>query len=115
MVIMLKVINLKENRQLLDVALATVEIELEHAAAENVSVIKVLHGYGSHGKGGVILIELRRKLGDLKRHGKIVDFFGGDDWNIFNKRAQFALNRDKTIAGDEDLNKANPGITIIVL
>ena len=60
-------------------------------------------------------MELRKVLSQLKKHGQILDYFGGDDWNIFNERALFALNRDKSITNDEDLNKKNPGITIIVL
>ena len=97
----------------MDYALAIVEIEIENAKAEGVSAIKVLHGYGSHGRGGVILVELRRLLQTLKKQGKITDFFGGDEWNMFSQRTLEILNSDKQVACDKDLNKANPGITII--
>lgn len=112
---MLKTINLKEFSPTVDYALATVEIEIENSKSQGVTILKVLHGYGSHGKGGSILIELRRLLERMKKQGQIYDYFGGDIWNLFNERALFALNRDKSIAKDEDLNKSNPGITIIVL
>ncbi len=110
---MIKFINLKECNPSVDYALAIVEIEIENAKAEGVSAIKVLHGYGSHGRGGIILVELRRRLRELKKQNKITDYFGGDEWNIFSPRTLEILNADKTIAGDEDLNKANAGITII--
>ena len=112
---MLKLVNLKEFSPNLEIALATIEIEIENAKRENVSAIKVLHGYGSHGKGGIILIELRKLLNQFKKQNKILDYFGGESWNISNQQTLFVLNRDKSIWGDEDLNKANPGITIIVL
>ena len=112
---MIKTIDCKKTMDSVDVALSTVEIELQQAKREGTSIIKVLHGYGSHGKGGKILIELRKFLSMLKKQGKILDFFGGDEWNLFNKRTLFALQRDKSVSGDEDLNKSNPGITIIVL
>lgn len=112
---MLKFINLKEGSPSVDYALALVEIEIENAPREGVSVIKVLHGYGSHGRGGTILTELRKMLRTMHKQHKISQFFGGDDWNIFNEKTLAVLNRDKAIAGDEDLNKSNPGITIIVI
>lgn len=112
---MLKAINLKEFSPNIEQALAMVEIAIEEAKKDGSSVIKVLHGYGSHGHGGVILINLRKMLNNFKKQGKIHDYFGGDIWNIFNERTLFALNRDKSISGDEDLNKSNPGITLIVL
>ncbi len=112
---MLKVINLKEFSPSVDYALAIVEIEIEKAISEKVTAIKVLHGYGSHGYGGVILVELRRRLQFLKRQKKISDYFGGDKWNMFDKLTLNLLNKDKSISGDCDLNNNNPGITIIII
>lgn len=112
---MLKTVNLKTTRPDLQTALAIIQTEIQNAKAEDVSVLKVLHGYGSHGKGGIILIELRKYLLFLKKKGQIKDFFGGDDWNLFNQKTLQALKADKSIALDCDLNKSNPGITIIVL
>ena len=112
---MLKTLDLKKYSPTVEIALADVEIAIEQAKREGVSVIKVLHGYGSHGKGGVILIELRKLLKQLKKQGKIFDFFGGEEWEMFNQKTLFALTRDKSIAGDEDLNKSNPGITLILM
>ena len=111
---MLKVVNLKEFSPSLDIALATVDLAIENSKREGTTVIKVLHGYGSHGKGGVILLQLRKFLKQYKNQGKILDYFGGDEWNIFNKKTMFALNRDKNITY-EYFNKSNPGITIIIL
>lgn len=112
---MLRLINLKENNPTVDYALAVVEIEIENAAKEGVTVIKVLHGYGSHGKGGAILLALRARLRELKRQGKIKDFFGGEKWGYFTEPTMQILQADKSIGLDEDLGKANPGITLIWL
>ena len=108
-------INLKENSPPLDVAIAEFEIQLEKAQFASVSALKVLHGYGSHGKGGIILMEIRRLLAKLKKEGKIKDFFFGDNWNVYNKTTSRLLMQDKSLADDEDLNKNNPGITIVML
>lgn len=110
---MLKHINLKEGNPTVDYSLAVVEIAIENAKSEGVNCIKVLHGYGSHGRGGVILIELRKFLQSLKRKKVIRDYFGGDRWNYFDESVKNILSEDKSIECDEDLGRSNPGITII--
>lgn len=109
------VINLKENSPPLDLALAQIEIEIEQASFAGEKVLKILHGYGSHGRGGIILIESRKLLSNMKKQGRIQDFFFGDRWNIFDERTKRLIMQTKTLADDEDLNKNNPGITIVVL
>ena len=110
---MLKFLNLKEEGFTVEYALAITEIEIESAKREGIVAIKVLHGYGSHGRGGVIAVELKKKLQMWKRAGFIVDYFGGDRWNIFFFFFLRVLELDKSIYNDEDMNKSNPGITII--
>ncbi len=111
----MRLIDLKQNSPTVDYALAITEIELEAAKKEGLVAVKVLHGYGSHGRGGTILVELRRQLQRWKKQNLIKDYFGGDKWNMFDPTTLEILQKDKTIYGDEDLNKANPGITIIYL
>ena len=110
---MLKFLNLKDGLYSVESALATVEIEIEQAKKENIIAMKILHGYGSHGRGGVIMFELRKKLMQWKKSGFIKCYFGGEKWNMFDSDTLRILNKDKTISGDCDLNAANPGITII--
>ena len=109
------VVDLKEGSPPLDVALAKVEIELERAKFAKEKAIKILHGYGSHGKGGAILLETRHYLSNLKRQRKIKDFYFGDRWNYFDRTTSEILNLDKKLIEDEDLGKNNPGITIVIL
>ena len=110
---MLRLVNLKESIYTVDYAIKTIEIEVEQAKREGLIAIKILHGYGSHGRGGTILKDLRRILPLWKRQGFIVNFFGGDKWSLFDEDSKEILNKDKTIFGDEDIDHNNPGITII--
>ena len=112
---MLRLIDLKDDIYSVEYALAVVEIEIEGAKREGLSAIKVLHGYGSHGVGGAIMLALRRQLALWKKNGFVVDYFGGDRWDMFDKASQKILMQDKGIVGDEDLGRSNPGITIIRL
>ena len=111
---MLKFCNIKEDNATVEYALNKLEIEIESAKLEeDVKAIKVLHGYGSHGRGGAIFNALKPKLEEWKRKKFIKDYFFGDKWNIFDKQTLKILKADKSIYNDEDLNKSNPGITII--
>ena len=110
----MKFLNLREGYSV-ESAIATVEIEVEFTRKEGGGIIKILHGYGSHGKGGVICIELRKTLNRWKRSKFIKDFYSGDKWNIFDPEIIDILQKDKTIYGDPDLFNANPGITIIIV
>lgn len=109
---MLRLINLKEGYSL-EQALAILEIEIESAKKEGIVAIKVLHGYGSHGKGGVIRKALIPLLASWKKSKFILNYFGGDKWNLFDEDAKRILLKDKSIYNDCDISSSNPGITII--
>ena len=112
---MIRFIDLKKENASVDYAIAIVALEIENARTCEDKIIKVLHGYGSHGRGGTILIELRKYLKDLKSRNKIKDFFSGDKWSIFNKEIFTYFENDKSMLNDCDLGKNNPGITLIIL
>ena len=111
---MLKTLNLKDIASI-DGSIAIMQMEIENAQREGVTVLKLIHGYGSHGKGGSTLKEVRRILSFMKKQGKVKNFFNGDKWNLFEEEAIDILNKDKTIVNDCDLNRKNPGITIVVI
>lgn len=111
---MIKTINLKDIANV-EASIAVLEMELEEARRNGTTILKLMHGYGSHGFGGVILSAVRKELLLLKKRGKIKTFFNGDKWNIFETEVVEILSKDKSIVGDEDLNKNNPGITIVVV
>ena len=112
---MLKLIDLKSDNYSVEYALAVLEIEIEGAKREGLVALKILHGYGSHGVGGAIMLAVRRQLALWKKTGFVKNYFGGDKWDMFDKDSQKVLMNDKTIVGDCDLGHANPGITIIEL
>jgi len=47
-------------------------------------VLKVIHGYGSSGKGGALCVGLRKSFGLRKKEGVIKDSIAGEDFSIFN-------------------------------
>lgn len=111
----MKTLNLESEGYTVEHAIAMVEIEIDHSRKEGAVALKIVHGYGSHGRGGAILIALRKKLVSWKRSGFVKNYFYGDKWNLFDKDTRRILEKDKSIFGDEDFYTNNPGITIIEL
>lgn len=110
-----KKINLKQDMPSTEQALAMFEIELEKSKLEGVKVIKFLHGYGSHGKGGDICKNIRALCFRLKKQRKIKDYLFGNEWDMSCEKCIKILTSLKDCYCDEDLGNQNPGITIVVL
>lgn len=108
-------VNIKENLQAVDVAIADFLLALDDAKAQNAKLVKVVHGYGSHGVGGKILLELKRLLPQMKRRGEIKDYISGADWNMANPKVFSLITKIPDIALDEDIRASNIGITIVMI
>lgn len=108
-------LNLKENSPTVQEALAILEINLEIYRNEGVKVVKIIHGYGSHGVGGAICLEVRKYIRQLKKHGEIKDYLYGNEWDISSEKCFQILTRLCGHYNDVDLGHKNPGITIVVL
>lgn len=96
-------------------ALKILNLEIERAKSAGVFCIKVVHGYGSTGVGGKIKIKLVEELKRKKNNGDIKDFIQGKDWSIFNEKTRMVLDKVRGARNDEDLDKFNIGITIIIV
>lgn len=108
-------INLKEFNQTEFQAIKELEIFLELCKKAHVKAIKVIHGYGSHGVGGAICKAVLNFARHLQRTKQIKFFITGNEWNLTHEKALQIIYACKDSYGDEDLNKSNPGITILFL
>jgi hypothetical protein len=97
----------------LDEARRMVIAEIKRAKRESVRVLKVIHGYGSSGKGGVLCVGLRKSFGLRKKEGVIKEFINGEDFSIFNPTVLTLLEAVPELRGDPDLNATNEGVTIL--
>jgi hypothetical protein len=75
-----------------------------------IRVLKVIHGYGSGGKGGVTR-ELVRNWA-YRQRGRFRGIFYGEDYTLHDPATQ-ALRREIGQYPDTDLTMPNPGVTII--
>jgi hypothetical protein len=80
----IRTFNVEAGMPTLDEARRKVIEEIKLAKREGAKVLKVIHGYGSSGKGGALCVGLRKSFGLRKKEGVIKDFIAGDDFSIFN-------------------------------
>ncbi len=107
--------NVEAGLPTLEEARRLVASEIKKARREGVKVLKLIHGYGSSGKGGVLCVGLRKSLGLRKKEGVIRDFIRGEDFTIFNEAVLDLLEAVPEMRGDPDLGSTNEGVTIIRL
>jgi len=92
-----------------------VENELDGAFARvrnspTLRVIKVIHGYGSHGRGGSTKENVRNWAFQFRRRFRAI--INGEDYNIFDDDTQ-EMRDECGQAADNDLGIGNTGITLI--
>ena len=107
--------NVEAGFPVLDEARRLVTEEIKKAKHEGVKVLKVIHGYGSSGKGGALCVGLRKSFGLRKKEGGIKDFIAGEDFTIFNPTVLALLEAVPELRGDPDLGATNEGVTVLWL
>ena len=110
----LKEVNIKSDMPTAEAAVKRVTYNIHNGRALGAGAIKIIHGYGSTGKGGKIRIEVRRYLEGQKRKGIIRDFIPGERFSIFDEATRQAFSRCSQLRQDQDLDRYNNGITIII-
>lgn len=111
----LKEINIKSDMPTAQEAVKRMSSSISNGRSLGASAVKIIHGYGSSGKGGKIRIESRRYLQEQKDKRHIRDFIIGEDFSIFNDATLKAFGLCDELRRDKDLDRHNNGITIIIL
>ena len=111
----LREINIKSDLPTVDDAIKRITYNVANARSFGVSAIKLIHGYGSSGKGGGIRTGARRYLENLKSRRQIKDYIRGEDFSIFDEGTRNAFLLCDDLRRDSDLERHNNGITIVLL
>jgi Smr domain len=111
----LRVINLEEGFPTRDQAYQKLEVALARARKDGVAVLKVIHGYGSTGSGGVLRFAIRSFLRQRKERGEIAAFVNGESWSSFDERSKGLFAKVPELLLDSDVGRANKGITLVLL
>ena len=110
-----QVINLEAGMPTVDMARTHLNMALRSAKANRVKVLKLIHGYGSSGKGGAIRADVLSQLAQKKRVGQIREFVRGEDFSPFDSGARAIVAACPLLARDPDYSRANHGITMVLL
>ncbi len=110
-----KKVNLEAGRPIVDIAIRKLINMVEIAINEQISVLTVIHGYGSSGKGGAIRVESRKLLDHMREQGKIRLLIPGERFEQRDSLVKDAVNRLPRLAKHADFGKRNPGITIVII
>ena len=111
----LREVNIKADLPTVDVAIRRVTYNLKNAKPFGISAIKLIHGYGSTGKGGSIRTETRKYLDRQKQQRHIRDYIKGESFSIFDEATRAAFAVCGELRRDSDLDRHNNGITIVIL
>lgn len=107
--------DLEEGMPTVEQARLRMQYELESARKAGLAVVKLIHGYGSSGRGGVLRVELQHELPKAAQEGSIRALIAGEDWRISDANTWELLKRFPELKKDPDLGRRNQGISIIVL
>jgi len=111
----LKTVDIKSDMPTSDAAIRRVTYNIRNGKELGAAAVKIIHGYGSSGKGGVIRTKTRNYLADQKRKGLIRDIITGEDFSIFDEATRAAFLLCDELRRDPDLERHNNGVTIVVL
>ena len=111
----LREVNIKEDLPTAGDAIKRITYHIRTGQELGAGAVKIIHGYGSGGTGGKIRKAARNYLADQKKKGHIRDFLLGEEFSIFHEGTRQAFSRCPALRKDEDLERHNNGMTIVVL
>jgi hypothetical protein len=111
----LKTVNIKDGMPKLEEARQRLASALATAKREGCKALKIVHGYGSSGVGGVLRDGIRASLRKRRKKGEIAGFIPGENWSIFEEATRELIEKLPDLRRESDLDRGNEGITIVVL
>ena len=112
---MVRVVNIKENMPPTDYAVFLLDSAINDSKMMGEKALIVVHGYGSHGKGGDIKRAVVEYLTTAKKNKFITTFVKGDEWGDFNEDKQLMCSVCPELILNSQLNPINSGVTAILL
>lgn len=110
-----RTVNLEKGMPFVEPALNHLNMVLHEARVQQVQALTIIHGYGSSGKGGAIRKECRKILDYMCSRGEINCYVPGEEFHRRNGRVKDLLTRYPRLSDNKNLNRKNPGITLIIL
>ena len=110
----MKELNLEHGMPTVDTALRWLESELDAARKMRRPALKLIHGYGSSGRGGKIRTACRKYLRREAEAGRVRLVIRGEDFSIFSEATRRSFILCGELRHDRDLDRENRGVTFVV-
>lgn len=110
----MKTINIEAGMPNSQDAMTTLNNRIYAERATGARCVKIIHGYGSTGKGGTIRKVCRQKLLEYRRRGVIKYICTGEDLGPFSEEGRRFAEKCPEIRKDIDWGRENNGITIVL-
>ena len=107
-------VNLELGRPSADEALRRLEHELTAKRHLRAKAMKIIHGYGSSGKGGRIRTASGKYLRAAQEQGRIYAVLPGERLTIFDEEARRLMARCPALRDDCDRERYNCGVTFVI-
>ncbi|MDR2932724.1 MAG: Smr/MutS family protein [Oscillospiraceae bacterium] len=108
-------INLEDGMPSVENARLKLDQALRTAKARRYTAMKIIHGYGSSGKGGAIKRDVQSYLAGKKRQNIVREFVKGEDFTPFNAACRTMIDQCPDLSHDIDYSRGNDGITMVLL
>ena len=108
-------LNLEEGMPVVSDAVSRLRGGLQEMRFRRAKAVKLIHGYGSTGRGGKIRPAVREELAAMKRRNLIRDYIPGEDFGPVDAASRKLAETDRTVTRDPDYGRMNHGITVVVL
>ena len=102
-----RVVNLEAGKPTVEQARAKLNSEIARARSAGVSVLKIIHGYGSSGVGGRLRGAIRSSLRKRRKEKRIRTFVPGEKWSVFEAPVAELLETHLVLKSDRDLDNYN--------
>lgn len=110
---MIKVVNIKEHNPNNEYAVYLLDSEINDAKHTDINVLIVVHGYGSHGVGGLIKSSTMQYLKNARKQGVIVDFVPGELWCDTNDVKVQMCRLYPELILNNNLSFLNSGVSVV--
>ncbi len=110
-----RIVNVEEGFPTRDQAIDKLQDALTRARKDGAVVLKIIHGYGSSGTGGILRYAVRSFLRQKKEKGELALFINGESFSSYDERSRALFKTAPDMLLDPDLGRGNKGITLVVL
>lgn len=108
-------LNLEDGMPPVEEAVSRLRMGLQEMKVSCVRTVKLIHGYGSTGRGGKIRDGVRKELAEMQRRKLIRGYIPGEDFGPADAASRKLAEQDRNISRDPDYGRMNHGITVVAL